>query len=113
MRFLTGVEIQQHVSRILRRTGVASVAVAYWGTGATKLTGIERHPDPGQIRVICDLLSGFCNPTEIKGLIWLGVRVRTLDRLHAKVWMSGDDIIVGSANASMNALFNNVEAGSG
>lgn len=111
MRFLTGVEIQRQVSRIVRRGGVVSVAVAYWGTGAAKRTGITRHPNPRQIRLICDLLSGFCNPKEIESLIRLGVRVQTLDRLHAKVWISEDDIVVGSANASMNALPNNDESG--
>ena len=111
MRFLTGVEIQRQVSRIVRRGGVVSVAVAYWGTGAAKRTGIARHPNPRQIRLICDLLSGFCNPKEIESLIRLGVRVRTLDRLHAKVWISEDDIVVGSANSSVNALPNNDESG--
>ena len=34
----------------------------------------------------------------------LGICVRTLDRLHAKVWIGGNDVIVGSANASRNGL---------
>ena len=57
------------------------------------------------VRIICDLLSGACNPVEIEKLKGLdGVRVRTRDRLHAKVWIGGNDVIVGSANASHNGL---------
>ena len=54
--------------------------------------------------MICDLLSGACNPSEIEALTRLGVRVQKLDCLHAKVWIGGDDAIVGSANASQNGL---------
>ena len=79
-------------------------AVAYWGSGAAERTGLTEHDRPASIRVICDLLSGACNPAEIETLTELGVTVRTLDRLHAKVWIGGDDVIVGSANASRNGL---------
>ena len=75
-------------------------AVAYWGKDATKRTGLAEHPNRAEVRVICDLLSGACNPNEIEELTRIGVQVKTLDRLHAKVWISGHDVIVGSANAS-------------
>ncbi len=103
MRFLTGASIQRHVSRIVRRTADVSAAVAYWGTGAAERTGMRKR-NPGRVRVICDLLSGACNPSEIETLLGLGVQVRTLDRLHAKVWIAGDDVIIGSSNASKNGL---------
>ena len=107
MRFLTGTDIQRHVHKIARRTGDVSAAVAYWGKGAAERTGIARKRNPGRIRVICDLLSGSCNPTEIESLLELGVHVKTLKDLHAKVWISGDDVIIGSANASKSALLHN------
>ena len=56
------------------------------------------------MRIICDLLSGACNPGEITALRDRGIRVKTLDRLHAKVWINGNEVILGSANASRNGL---------
>ena len=104
MRFLTGPEIQTHVKRISSRTGELMAAVAYWGDGATERTGLSENKDPKRIRIICDLLSGACNPAEIKRLKRLGICVRTFDRMHAKVWINGNDVILGSANASRNGL---------
>ena len=104
MRFLTGTDIQAQVRNIASRPGPLMVAVAYWGKGATELTGLAERDDPAGVRVICDLLSGACNPAEVETLARRGVNVRTLDRLHAKVWISGDEVIVGSANASHSGL---------
>ena len=104
MRFLAGADIQTQVRRIASGTGEVMAAVAYWGSGAAERTGLTEHDRPASVRVICDLLSGACNPAEIEVLTELGVSVKTLDRLHAKVWICGDDVIVGSANASRNGL---------
>ena len=104
MRFLTGAGIQTQVRRIASRTGEVMAAVAYWGSGAAARTGITEHDRPESVRIICDLLSGACNPDEIEALTKLGFSVKTLDRLHAKVWIGGDDVIVGSANASLSGL---------
>lgn len=104
MRFLTGPEIQAEVKRMTARTGEVMAAVAYWGTGAAERTGLAYVRDAASVRIICDLLSGACKPDEIERLMNLGVCVRTLDRLHAKVWINGDDVVLGSANASRNGL---------
>ena len=104
MHFLTGVDIQTQVQTIASRSGEVMAAVAYWGKGAAERTGLSGHEDPASVRIICDLLSGACNPNEIDALQRLGFTVKTLDRLHAKVWIGGDDVIVGSANASQNGL---------
>ena len=104
MRFLTGADIQTEVKTISSRSGEVMAAVAYWGRGAIELTGLTEHEHPANVRIICDLLSGACNPDEIEALKQRGFRVKTRDRLHAKLWIGGDDIIVGSANASQNGL---------
>ena len=104
MHFLTGVDIQNQVRTITSRSGEVMAAVAYWGKGAAERTGLSGHQDPTCVRIICDLLSGACNPNEIQALQQLGFSIKTLDRLHAKVWIGGDDVIVGSANASQNGL---------
>ena len=104
MRFLSGANIQASVRQLASRSGDVKAAVAYWGKGAAERTGLAENDRPAGVRVICDLLSGACNPAEIEKLACLGVNVRTLDRLHAKVWIGGDDVIVGSANSSHNGL---------
>lgn len=103
MPLLTGTEIQQAVKTLVNREGDVDIAVAYWGQDALERTGIANKPSRN-LRVICDLLSGACNPSPIATLIGRGVPVRTLDRLHAKVWINGNDAILGSANASMAGL---------
>ncbi len=103
MPLLIGTEIQQAVSALVNREGDVDIAVAYWGHDALERTGIANKGN-GNLRVICDLLSGACNPSPIATLRGSGVLVRTLDRLHAKVWINGNDAILGSANASMAGL---------
>ncbi len=103
MRLLAGTEIQQAVSSLVSRDGDIDIAVAYWGQDSLERTGIANKHN-GRLRVICDLLSGACNPAPIAALKRDGIPVLTLDRLHAKVWINGNDVILGSANASMAGL---------
>ena len=103
MPLLTGLEIQQAVNALVTRDGDVDIAVAYWGQDALERTGIA-NKENGKLRVICDLLSGSCNPSPIAALQGAGIPVRTLARLHAKIWINGDHVILGSANASMAGL---------
>ncbi len=66
MRFLTGIEIQTEVRAIASHISEVLAAVAYWGSGAGDRTGLTQHDRPANVRVICDLLSGACNPVEIE-----------------------------------------------
>ena len=104
MHFLYGDLIQKEIKRVVKRPGRLSVAVAYWGQGGATHTGLADRSDPEHIRVICDLLSGACNPSEIRWLKRHGVQIKKLSGLHAKVWVSGNSVVVGSANASTNGL---------
>ena len=104
MRFLSGAEIQEQVRQLASCSGEVRAAVAYWGKGAAERTGLAKNERSETVRIICDLLSGACNPAEIESLVRLGVTVRTLDRLHAKVWIASGQAIVGSANSSHNGL---------
>ena len=103
MRLLAGTEIHQAVNDLVSREGDVDIAVAYWGQDSLDRTGIA-NKENGRLRVICDLLSGSCNPAPIAALKRDGTPVLTLDRLHAKVWINGNDVILGSANASMAGL---------
>lgn len=104
MDFLTGTAIQQAVQAIMSRPGDVMAAVSYWGKHGEKRTGLKSKENPHRARIICDLDDVACNPFAIAGLRIRQIRVKTLPGLHAKVWISGDDVIVGSANASGAAL---------
>jgi len=106
IRFLTGHKIQKQVRKISSRPGDLMAAVAYWGGGAAKRTGLANLAKDKckHVRIVCDLLSGACSPSEIKELRKLGIQVKKLDRLHAKVWINGNNVVVGSANASKPGL---------
>ena len=104
MRFLTGSEIQQEVRNIMSRPGEVMAAVAYWGKHGEERTGLDRKENPQSARIICDLDHVACNPFAIEDLLTHRLPVKTLSRLHAKVWLSGDDVVLGSANASAGAL---------
>ena len=109
MKFLTDADIQTKVRELVSDSEDVRAAVAYWGQGAAQLTGLAESRRRNRVRVICDLLSGACNPAAVKELAELGIEVRTLDRLHAKVWTGDDTAIVGSANASHSGLPSDAE----
>lgn len=115
MRFLSDGQILEEVCKLIRQEGNVMAAVAYWGRGAKEQTGITLKKN-GSVKILCDLFSGACNPDEIEKLVKSKrVEVRTLDGMHAKVWLNGFDTIIGSANTSTNGLgfeggHNNIEA---
>lgn len=78
------------------------LAVAFWGAGAAKALGLAKGR---KARVICNLMSGGTNPSEIKTLQSLGIDVRKHPTLHAKIGLIGDALsFVGSSNMSTNGL---------
>jgi hypothetical protein len=105
MDFADGPAVEKKVKGLLERAKRARIAVAYWGAGAVDRLGLGKVPSIDLV-VVCDLLSGGCNPTEIGTLReMLGPdRVLTCDRLHAKVWLTDMGAVVGSSNASANGL---------
>jgi hypothetical protein len=102
-KFLDTSTTEAEVREILAPNEPIRAAVAYWGDGAVKKLGIKKGQN---LTVICDLLSGCCNPAEIERLRKaIGRRrVLTRDRLHAKVWLGKTAAILGSSNASASGL---------
>jgi hypothetical protein len=96
---------QDEISTRLAAAAQIRIAVAYWGQGAIERLGLQKAKGR-DIKIVCDLLSGACNPAESKKLrtIFGTDRVRKLSRLHAKVWIIDDCVILGSSNASANGL---------
>ena len=59
----------------------------------------------GQVRIICNLLTGGTNPQAISTLLARrNFEIRHSSILHAKVLLCADRAIVGSANFSANGL---------
>ena len=121
MEFLSGKPIFDQVKKFISSNdGLLRVAVSYWGKEVLDETGLLQRikEKPDSVRVICDLASPGCNPDPIEQLMGRGVRVRTLNKFHAKVWICGSTVIIGSPNFSKNGLgydkksflSNNVEA---
>ncbi len=103
MKLLLGEEILPAVVDLMGETGQARLAVAYWGHGGAEKSGVLERA-AGSTQVLCDLYSGACNPKEMLRLLRVGVELRTYDKLHAKIWVTDNAIIVGSANASADGL---------
>jgi hypothetical protein len=107
MPILSGPEAHKIIHANLSRCKWARVAVAFWGEGAIEKLGLEAAAKrKADIEVVCDLMSGGCNPLVIRRLrSLLGTqRVLTRDSLHAKVWITDVGAILGSSNASANGL---------
>src|SRR4051812_46625819 len=102
MKFLKGKEIAQHIRDALAATDACDLAVSYWGLNAPSTLKLGKMS--GDVRVLCDARSGACNPVALQGLLDMGVKLKTRDRLHAKVYLTRACAIVGSANASANGL---------
>lgn len=91
------------ITSLAKKAKRTHVAVAYLGTGATKLLPLKRgdvlvvDTSPGAVR------AGQTNPTEIEKYLKRGVEVHSCSNLHAKVFVFDSKVIVGSANVSKNS----------
>jgi HKD family nuclease len=104
--FLNEYEAREHVKQMLDmlpKGETAKIAVAFWGRGAIDFLGLNR--DGLKAQILCNLDSGACNPDEIRTLMKLpGIKLRSHPKLHAKVYWTPRQAVVGSSNASTNGL---------
>ena len=106
--FLTGPDYVKALQKGFKNSNKISMAVAYWGFGATESLGITPQHD---WRIVCNLLDGRTNPSEIEIL-----RNQRKDcvfhssRLHAKVFLFENFAVFGSANASKRGLSSDVKS---
>lgn len=98
--FIYGNDYTLQVERLVHTSEAIKCAIAFWGEKAAKLLGDKSK----KAHIICNLESGGTNPNVIKHLLNNGSKIRTNDKLHAKVWLGNAFAIVGSANASANGL---------
>lgn len=101
MRFLSGKELLPEIRTIITGGDALKLAVAYWGRGAVDRLGIGQGVD---VKIICDLRSGACDPDELRKLSEWSGKVRMRDGWHAKVYWTPNAGVVCSANASANGL---------
>lgn len=101
--FLNEVEVVHAVRELLSKVDKATIVVAFWGQGAVERLGLDKEWD--SLTIVCNLDSGGCNPRVIKHLMSLpNVTVLNDRRLHGKVYLTDEAVILGSSNASANGL---------
>lgn len=93
-----------------RARGPSSIAVAYLGSGASRLLPLN----PGS-RLVVDasepaIKAGQTNPTELSRFLQRRVRVYSVPNLHSKVFVLGRAAFIGSANVSTHSATSLVEA---
>jgi hypothetical protein len=104
--FLDGADAFKWIREHMEKSDEATLAVAFWGSGALSELGIGERSAAGKpLKIICNLRMGGTNPDEIEKLMKLeNVTVVQSDRLHGKVYRFNDSALLGSANASANGL---------
>ncbi len=98
VEFLCGDALTLAIQKILAEPE-GRFAVAFWGDGAAEKL---HQRGQGDFQVICNLVSGATNPSEIRKL--KRQNVRQCDTLHAKVYIGSKSLVVSSANVSTNGL---------
>ena len=84
-------------------SGKSFVAVAYFGTGASKRLPLKKGSTLVVDATDRAVKSGQTNPSELKKLQDKGVRIFSSPNLHAKVFVFGEVAFVGSTNVSENS----------
>lgn len=97
--------LRKAIHQIVGEASRIDIAVAFWGADPLKRVPLDAKRLP-LTRVIANVSSGGTNPAAIRELLGeLGSdRVRQLNNLHAKVFLSNSYLIAGSANVSTNGL---------
>lgn len=103
--FIPGTGLAAEVRKLIAQGGPIRAGVAFWGKGAIAELGLAEAAGR-DVKIVCDLMSGGCNPDEITKLLEIFVSENVLrrDGLHAKVWLADNAAIVDSSNASANGL---------
>lgn len=104
MGFIYDAEaISDAMVKCLQGDGESRIAIAFWGTGAVQALSLNRAARA--VRVLVNAETGGSNPDELEELRRCRrISVRSHGRLHAKVVIGPDAMVVGSANASANGL---------
>jgi len=108
--FLSAENYKRELSALLRTKERVDIAVAFWGKESHQLFESSTLAP----RIVCNLMTGASDPSVIELLSKkFPERVRHLSELHAKLILSEDLMIIGSANFSSSGLSINPDGKSG
>ena len=93
-RFLTSEPLWNEIRNRVRRAKHARVAVAYFGTGRSKLLPLRRGHKLVVDLSIASVRQGVTNPSEIRTLQRRGVEVFSRGTLHSKFFLFDETLIV-------------------
>lgn len=102
--FLDDKQIGLAIQNLTRKASSLDLAVSFWGEGAIENLNLLDGKRP--IRILCNLLTGGTNPKVIGELLKNKgqIEVRHRSDFHGKVYISSEEAVVGSANASANGI---------
>lgn len=101
MTFFDGEGLSRTIREVVA-AGPVDMAVAFWGTDAVSRLALPA--DLSTYQVVCDAESGSCSPIALGMLLDRGAKVATLSGMHAKLYRASNQMVVASANASVNGL---------
>ena len=99
-RFLSNDSLWGELTAPARAKQTTRAAVAYVGKGGAKLLALKQGDTLVVNLSLRTVKQGATSPKEIQKLIRRGVQVFTRSNLHAKFFIRGRTLLVGSANIS-------------
>lgn len=100
----------ERVTALSKKASRRHVAVAWLARGASELL----HLDDGDTLVVnmsdASVKTGCTDPREVASYLDRGVRVFSVENLHAKVFVFDETVVVGSSNVSNHSARDLVEA---
>jgi hypothetical protein len=102
--FISGENNTNEIRRLFQNRNELYCAVAFWGEEAIN---ILNQSSCKSIKIICNLESGATNPKVVEYVHnqkKKEIEIRTLPKLHAKVFFNDESVLVGSTNVSTNGL---------
>jgi len=91
--------VRELMDRSTRRTWVAAPFVGPWGPGLRRILGINWRTQARDVRLLTDVDAGHASRKTV-GLFAAHGAVRSLQGLHAKLYIADDRVILASANLS-------------
>jgi HKD family nuclease len=109
IQFYSDRDVLRQINHQTSESNESIFAVAFWGKGAIEQLRLEKFADAKKkITIICNLMSGACNPLEMRKLLNLKEKndwtLKFHNELHAKIYWTPSSVIIGSSNVSSNGL---------
>lgn len=110
--FLVGSLLSEKI-RLISSGESLCCAVAFWGSGA-KAELLDHRTGKSEPKIVCEISMGATSPLELEKM---GApdnhNLRYVEKLHAKVYISDQGVLIGSANASSGGIgFDGLPCGS-